>query len=126
MAVPRHLSDLAGTRRNQFRINPADAVGPPATGYHQIGEEHVDSGGTRFHCTASGTPGTWANTSGYTHTQAVASGTWVIVHNLGRLPSAVSVTDSGGTVFIGDVKHDSINQTTITFTAPFTGTATLR
>ena len=56
---PRHLADLAGTRRSQFRINPAGAAGAPTTGAHLIGELHIDSVGSVWYCTTAGTPGTW-------------------------------------------------------------------
>ena len=56
------------------------------------------------------------------YTQAfTASSTVVVVHNLGKYP-AVSVMDSAGDIVTGDIVNDSINQLTITFNAPFTGT----
>lgn len=55
---------LAGITLSQFRIRPAANPGAPTTGFHLIGEEHVDSVGARFFCTASGTPGTWATGGG--------------------------------------------------------------
>lgn len=58
----------------------------------------------------------------YVHDQAVASDTWVIVHNLGRHP-AIVVTDSAGTQVYGTVVHDSINQATVTFSTAFGGRA---
>lgn len=54
--------------------------------------------------------------------QAVASNVWVIPHNLGFVPQ-VTVTDSTGRVVEGDVVHNSVNQVTVSFTAPFAGTA---
>lgn len=60
----------------------------------------------------------------YVHDQSIASGTWVITHNLGRFPS-VTLIDSGGTVFIGEVHYDSINQLTITVSPAFAGKAYL-
>ena len=53
-----------------------------------------------------------------------ASDTWVIEHNLDKYPS-VTVVDSAGTVVEGDVKYDSLNQVTITFSGGFKGKATL-
>ena len=50
---------IAGTTRNSFRTTPAGASGPPASGDHEIGEEYVDSLGSRYVCVADGTPGTW-------------------------------------------------------------------
>ena len=58
----------------------------------------------------------------YTHTQAVASATWTINHNLGFNPVAV-VLDSGGTQCEGAVSYPTTNQMVIVFTGAFTGIA---
>jgi len=58
----------------------------------------------------------------YTHTQAVASATWTINHNLGFNPTAV-VLDSAGTQCEGTFSYPTVNQMVITFTAAFSGTA---
>lgn len=58
----------------------------------------------------------------YVHTQAVASATWTINHNLNGEPTAV-VLDSAGTQCEGTFSYPSKNQMVITFTAAFTGTA---
>lgn len=60
----------------------------------------------------------------YSHTQSVSSATWTITHNLGFRP-AVSVVDSGGNHVIGDVNYISVNALTISFSAPFGGSAYL-
>lgn len=60
----------------------------------------------------------------YTHSQASASSTWVITHNLGCRP-AVTIVDSGGNVQIGEVLYNSDNQVTVTFSAAFSGYAYL-
>ena len=60
----------------------------------------------------------------YTHTQSVSSATWTITHNLGYRP-AVSVVDSGGNHVVGDVNYVSVNALTISFSAPFGGSAYL-
>lgn len=60
----------------------------------------------------------------FIHNESPASDTWVITHNLGRRPS-VSVYDTAGTEYEGCITHNSINQLTITFSAPFSGTAYL-
>lgn len=57
--------------------------------------------------------------------QAVASASWVIVHNLGFNPGGISVVDTAGNVVEGDVHYDSVNQITLTFSAPFSGHAYL-
>lgn len=60
----------------------------------------------------------------YIHTQAVASTTWTVTHNMGKNPS-VSIIDSSGDEVLGEVNHISDNQLTITFTAAFSGVAYL-
>ena len=60
----------------------------------------------------------------YLFTQATASDTWEIKHNLYKYPS-VSVVDTGSNVVIGDIKYTSLNTLVIKFTAPFSGTAYL-
>jgi hypothetical protein len=47
---------------------------------------------------------------------------WTVTHNLGKNPS-VAVVDSAGTVVIGQVDYDTINQITLTFKAAFSGKA---
>jgi hypothetical protein len=58
----------------------------------------------------------------YVHTQAVASATWTINHNLNGNPTAV-VLDSAGTQCEGTFSYPSVNQLVITFSSAFTGTA---
>lgn len=60
----------------------------------------------------------------YKHTQIQASKTWNINHNLKKIPS-VTVIDSGGNEVIGDVKHLSENELTISFSYEFSGSAIL-
>jgi hypothetical protein len=70
-----------------------------------------------------GAPGTFTvGDVAYTHTQAVASATWTINHNLGFNPTAV-VLDSAGTQCEGAFAYPTVNQMVITFTAAFAGTA---
>lgn len=61
-------------------------------------------------------------TVSYRFTQAVASTTWVITHNLGYYPN-VTVVDSTGTVCEGDITYTSNNIITITFSAAISGLA---
>lgn len=60
----------------------------------------------------------------YKHTQIQASKTWNIKHNLKKIPS-VTIVDSGGNEVIGDVKHLSENELTISFSYEFSGSAIL-
>lgn len=69
----------------------------------------------------SGSPG--SSGGNYTHTQATASATWTITHNLGYFPGGVSVVDSAGTKVYGDVTHSDTNSLVITFSAAFGGKA---
>jgi hypothetical protein len=61
----------------------------------------------------------------YVHEQALPSDTWTITHNLGFRPD-VSVTDSAGSEVEGGVNHPTVNQTVLTFSGAFSGTARLK
>ncbi len=54
--------------------------------------------------------------------QQVPLAVWILQHNLGKYPSVTTV-DSSGEEVIGSVRHDDINQVTITFSAAFSGSA---
>ena len=56
--------------------------------------------------------------------QQVASSVWVVVHNMGKFPS-VSIVDTANDQVEGEVRYNSNNQLTITFTAPVAGKAYL-
>ena len=58
----------------------------------------------------------------FVFTQSASSSVWVVPHNLKKF-CAVSVVDTAGTTVYGDVQYDSLNQVTITFSAPFSGQA---
>jgi hypothetical protein len=60
----------------------------------------------------------------YIHDQGVSASVWTITHNLNKYPS-VTVKDTAGTEVEGEVIHISVNQLTITFSAGFSGVATL-
>lgn len=60
----------------------------------------------------------------FVHDQQVASATWVIPHNMGKFPS-VTIVDTANDEVEGEVRHNSINQLTITFTAAVAGKAYL-
>lgn len=61
--------------------------------------------------------------SSFSFTQSIASSTWVIVHNLGA-PVSVTVQDSTNTEVEVETHFDSINQVTLKFSAPESGSAT--
>lgn len=60
----------------------------------------------------------------YTHAQSIASASWAVIHNLGKFPS-VSIVDSAGTLFVGDVHYIDLNSLTVSFGAAFGGSAYL-
>lgn len=60
----------------------------------------------------------------YTHNQSGASDTWVVNHNLGFFPNVMSF-DTTGEEIVGQVIHNTINQLTIVFSAPVSGSAYL-
>lgn len=58
----------------------------------------------------------------YIHVQVTSASSWVVNHNLAKVP-AVIVIDSAGSVVEGDVVHNSINQLVLSFSSPFAGEA---
>lgn len=73
---------------------------------------------------------TFANTGNttadrfFTFTQASASASWTIQHNLEKFPS-VTVIDSANDIVYGNTTYTDENNLTITFSAPFSGKAYL-
>ena len=68
-----------------------------------------------------GPPGA-AGAAGYNHTQASASATWTIAHNLGFRPS-VQVRNSAGQVIVAAVEDVSVNVVQVSLTSALAGTA---
>lgn len=60
----------------------------------------------------------------YVHDQQVSSDTWTVVHNLNKY-AAVNIVDTSNDIIMGEVKYNSLNQLTITFTAAISGKAYL-
>jgi len=58
----------------------------------------------------------------FTHNQISSITVWTINHNMGKYPS-VTILDSSGTEYEGDVQHTDINNLTITFSIAFSGKA---
>lgn len=69
-------------------------------------------------------PSLYVGIQPFTYVQSTPSTTWTIVHGLHTYPS-VTVTDSAGNWVIGGIQFNSLNQVTLTFSAPFSGTAVL-
>ena len=60
----------------------------------------------------------------YIHTQGVASATWIINHNLGFYPN-LTVQDSAGTIYEGEITYTNSVSLTVTFSSAFSGKAYL-
>lgn len=60
----------------------------------------------------------------YEHTQGVVSSSWVINHNLGFKPN-VTVVDSAGTIYEGEIAYTNLNSLTVSFSQAFSGKAYL-
>lgn len=58
----------------------------------------------------------------HVHTQASASATWTINHNLGRRP-LVQLYTVGGVEFAAEITHTSVNQAVVTMASAIAGTA---
>jgi len=58
----------------------------------------------------------------FVYTQATPSSVWVVDHNLNKY-AAVSIVDTAGTVIYGDVEYNTEDRVTLTFSAPFSGSA---
>jgi hypothetical protein len=60
----------------------------------------------------------------YLHDQQVASASWVVTHNMNKYPS-INIVDTANDIIMGEVRYNSLNQLTITFTAAVSGKAYL-
>lgn len=60
----------------------------------------------------------------YQHIQGTASATWYITHNLDFYPN-ITVVDSSGTIYEGEINYVSTNAVELTFSAAFSGRAYL-
>ena len=60
----------------------------------------------------------------YEHVQNAVSSSWVITHNLGFKPN-VTVVDSGGTIYEGEITYTNSNSLTVSFSQAFSGKAYL-
>lgn len=83
----------------------------------------TDTGAENITLVESGTINiTGGGTANYTHTQAVASATWTVNHNLGFKPAVKALT-VGGVEVLAEVIHTSINQLMVYFDSPLAGQA---
>lgn len=70
-----------------------------------------------------GPPGTGEGAEPFTFQQNSALQEWVVNHNLGYRPASVEVLTLGRARVFADYQHNSENQLTISFSAPFAGFA---
>ena len=101
---------VQGTQGNQG-VTGTGAQGTTGTGVQGIqGVQGVSGAGTQV--------------LAYMHTQGSVSATWVIAHNLGFYPN-VTVQDSGGTIYEGEIAYTNTNSLTVSFSSAFSGKAYL-
>lgn len=60
----------------------------------------------------------------YEHIQGAVSNSWIITHNLGFKPN-VTVVDSAGTIYEGEIAYTNSNSLTVSFSQAFSGKAYL-
>jgi hypothetical protein len=99
-------NDVVVTGIQNTPVDPTPPLDQQVLQYSQTAKEYVPSSLT------------------FLFDQASASATWVIVHNLNKYPS-VTIFDSTGREVKGQINYDSLNQVTLTFTAAFSGQASL-
>lgn len=106
-------------------------TGAPTSGIGQDGDFYIQEDADGLPLFGPKTGGVWPTIATYTnlnqrytYTQASASDTWVINHNLAGYPS-VTIVDSAKTVVVGTVEYNSESQVTVSFSTPFSGTAYL-
>ena len=58
----------------------------------------------------------------FTHTQTIATTSWIVNHNFGYRPAVQTLT-MGGIEFLGEVLHVSANQAIVYFDSPSSGLA---
>jgi len=63
-----------------------------------------------------------ASDSNFISNQSFIAGNNAVTHNLNKYCS-VTVVDNNDNVVIGEIRYNSLNQVTLTFTAAFTGKA---
>lgn len=137
---------------NTIVITPADTVDVQARGSFPVGIEGYDTavvtvaGGPQGPTGPRGPSGTgvpggtkgqflrkksdidedmeWSDPA-YVFEQSTPQREWLIEHNLGRSVVSVHVTDSAGTVCVGEIQHIDYNNTILRFGASFSGKAVL-
>ena len=89
-----------------------------------VGGAVTGAQGTQGTQGTQGIQGTRGISGAYEHTQGSVSNTWVINHNLGFKPN-VTVVDSAGTIYEGEISYTNTVSLTVTFSSAFSGKAYL-
>lgn len=103
------------TARNNLLIGPLD-----------VGKVALELDSTTFWVVRSANPTIWAPVGGraaFTFVQAEASATWVLEHGLGYRPN-ITLCDADGNEVEAHIRHDSTDRATVSFSAPYIGSAT--
>lgn len=90
----------------------------------KLGYTPADKTVTDDHETRISTLESTGSDKNYLHSQGTPADTWVITHNLNKYP-AVIVIDSTNSQVVGNVEYNDLNTVTLTFSAAFSGQATL-
>jgi len=112
--IGQHIWDFISRFRNDVYLEDIESSSDT-----RVLVVNADTGKVSYN---TGTGGTGVSDKNFIHTQSASSSSWVVTHNLNKYPS-VTVVDSAGTVVIGAVDYNSLNQATLTFNAPFGGKA---
>jgi hypothetical protein len=117
--VPQESSDTIITPVETITVLRTDRLpGPP-------GADGADGpAGADGPVGPEGPPGPAGTGASEVWVQGPALAVWVVTHSLGYYP-AVTVIDGAGDQIEGVISYDSLYQITLTFTAPFSGTAYL-
>jgi hypothetical protein len=122
---------MAKTVSGKVKKTPPSQVSSERYDFIELAETEPDLGvpESSGYLLGSNTDGTrqWVNLTArvsYEHIQGVSSDTWVITHNLGFKPN-VTVVDSAGTIYEGEITYTNTNSLTVTFSSAFSGKAFL-
>jgi hypothetical protein len=84
----------------------------------------IGSPATAVSVVNSGPVGPPGQGAGFNYTQSVANTVWTINHNMGYRPSVQTFT-VGGLEVVGEIHHQSTNQTVVSFNEALAGFARL-
>lgn len=122
------LETITPTQTSTLVINATGSLVLPSGGTSERPpDDSVKAGATRWNIDTN-TVETWTGSSwtphstSYVHTQSIPADSWIIPHNMGRIPSIV-VLDSTGDEVEGSYTHPDLNTAVLSFSASFGGKA---